>query len=336
MRERSKKWRRSRFSLSRRAEVPRRIRPLKCISCLSCLAAGDDARAVGLSLSSSSNPLAQRRAWRRGAGARPHTLAASRSPRFLSIWAMAPGSAPNSARCPSMVLIGRNSASGMSRHSRLAIRRREEHVRRHRHNERLGFDSAQRRPQIAAGVAADVAALPFPRHAQQIVRIHHAEIAVHEVDDEIIERRKAQRLVPVLLEELRAPAHHRPHLGVPQQAFAHIRRRCVEALVEAGVGGDRVDQGFGEEEIVDGVSSPCRRSARRASPCRDSARPIHRSAARPWSRRPPARGSSGRTSRSPACAARARRRRCAHAGNSPSRPAPACCAARWKARCRSD
>jgi hypothetical protein len=46
---------------------------------------------------------------------------------------------------------------------------------------------------------------------------HHAEIAVHEVDDEIAHGRKAQCLMPILLEELRAPTHHRPHIGVTQQ-----------------------------------------------------------------------------------------------------------------------
>ena len=40
---------------------------------------------------------------------------------------------------------------------------------------------------------------------------------------------------------------------MPQQTFPHIRRRCVEALVETGVGGDRLDQRLGEKEIMDGV-----------------------------------------------------------------------------------
>src|SRR5207342_3549571 len=35
----------------------------------------------------------------------------------------------------------------------LTISRREEHVRRHRHDEGLGFDAAQCRSQVAAGVA---------------------------------------------------------------------------------------------------------------------------------------------------------------------------------------
>ena len=70
---------------------------------------------------------------------------------------------------------------------RLAIGRREEHVRRHRHYESLGFNSTQRGPQVPAGVAADVAPLPLPRHVDEIVRIHDAEIAIHEVDDEIVE-----------------------------------------------------------------------------------------------------------------------------------------------------
>jgi hypothetical protein len=46
-----------------------------------------------------------------------YTCAPRRSFRFLSNCAMAAGSAPNSARCPSIVWIGRNSASGISRHS---------------------------------------------------------------------------------------------------------------------------------------------------------------------------------------------------------------------------
>src|SRR5215472_10219436 len=40
------------------------------------------------------------------------------------------------------------------------------------------------RPEL--GVAADIAALPLPRHAQQIIWVHDAEIAIHEVDDEIV------------------------------------------------------------------------------------------------------------------------------------------------------
>ena len=44
---------------------------------------------------------------------------------------------------------------------------------------------------VAASVAADVAALPFPCHAQQIVGVHRAEIAIHEVDDEIFHGGKA-------------------------------------------------------------------------------------------------------------------------------------------------
>ena len=35
---------------------------------------------------------------------------------------------------------------------------------------------------------ADIAALPFPRLAQQVVWVHHREIGEHEVDDEIIQR----------------------------------------------------------------------------------------------------------------------------------------------------
>ena len=41
----------------------------------------------------------------------------------------------------------------------LAVGRREKHIRRHRHDKRLGFDPAQCRPQVAIGVAANVAAL---------------------------------------------------------------------------------------------------------------------------------------------------------------------------------
>ena len=56
------------------------------------------------------------------------------------------------------------------------------------------------------------------------------------------------------LEELRAPTHHCPHFGVPQQTFSHLRRGCIESLVETGVGGNRLDQRFGEKEIVDRIS----------------------------------------------------------------------------------
>src|SRR5713101_4695833 len=130
-----------------------------------------------------------------------------------------------------MVWIGRNSASGISRHSTWQSAGGKNI------SEDIGMTKvlALIGPQVATSVAADVAALPFPRHAQQIVGIHHAEIAVHEVDDEIVHGRKAQRLMPVCLEQFRAPTHHCPHFGVAQHTFPCIRRRCIEPLVETGV-----------------------------------------------------------------------------------------------------
>src|SRR5205085_11184254 len=44
-------------------------------------------------------------------------------------------------------------------------------TRSHRHDKGFGFNSAQCGPQVATSVAANVAALPFPRHTQQIVRV---------------------------------------------------------------------------------------------------------------------------------------------------------------------
>ena len=121
-----------------------------------------------------------------------------------------------------MVWIGRNSASGMSRHSAWQSAGGKNISDDIGMTKVLGFDSAQRGPQVAAGVAADVATLPFPCHAQQVIGIHHAEIRIHEIDDEVVHRRKAQRLVPIFLEELSAPTHHGPHFGVPQQTFSDV------------------------------------------------------------------------------------------------------------------
>ena len=177
----------------------------------------------------------------------------------------------------------------------MAISRREKHIRRHRHDKGLGFNAAHRSPQVAGGMAADVAALPFPRHAQQIVRIHYAEIAVHEVDDKIVDRRKAQRLVAIFLEKRRAPAHHRPQFGVAQQTLSHVRRRCIETFVEPRVRGDRLDQGFGEKKIMDGILGGAGDRRRALRPYQDSVRPIRRSAEHPLSRRPLALSFSGRT-----------------------------------------
>src|SRR5215470_17190570 len=106
----------------------------------------------------------------------------------------------------------------------LTISWREEHIGRHRHDKSPGFNSSQCGAEVTASVAADVAALPFPYHTQQIVRIHNAEITVHEVDDKIVHRRKAQCFMPILLEELSAPAHNGPHFGVTKQALSHVCR----------------------------------------------------------------------------------------------------------------
>ena len=67
----------------------------------------------------------------------------------------------------------------------------------------------------------------------------------------------------MLLEELRAPTHHCPHLGVTQQTFANVVWRRIETLVEPRVGCDRLDQRFGEQEIMDGIS--CRAGDRRGA-----------------------------------------------------------------------
>ncbi len=105
--------------------------------------------------------------------------------------------------------------------------------------------------------------------------IHDAEITVHEVYDEIVHGRKAQCFMLVLL-NLRAPTHYRPHFGVAQHAFPYVGRRCVETIVKIWVGGDRLDQGFREKENRGWCSWRCQRWARGVSPCRGIVQPMSR------------------------------------------------------------
>ena len=92
-----------------------------------------------------------------------------------------------------MVWIGRYSALGMSRHSAWQSAGGKNM------SEDIGmtkvFNAAQRGSEVAACVAADVAALPFPRHAQQIVGVHDTEISIHKVNDEILDGRKREPYV---------------------------------------------------------------------------------------------------------------------------------------------
>src|SRR5262245_51798298 len=78
--------------------------------------------------------------------------------------------------------------------------------------------------------------------------------------------------MPIFLKELCAPAHHRPHLGVAQQAFAYISTRGIPATLEPGVGGYGIDQRFGEQKIMHGVL----RGARDRRRALDHVRVAHR------------------------------------------------------------
>src|SRR5262245_24608245 len=97
----------------------------------------------------------------------------------------------------------------------LAIPGRKEHIFVDRQDEHFCFDAAQGFFEIPSRQAADISALPFPRHAQEIVRVHHTEIQVQEVSDEVVYRRTAERTPTLLFEELGTPAHDRPELSVP-------------------------------------------------------------------------------------------------------------------------
>src|ERR1700692_5046569 len=57
----------------------------------------------------------------------------------------------------------------------LAVARRKEHVVTDRHHVGLCLDTAERRYEISAGVAAYVASLPLPRHRQQILWVPRRE-----------------------------------------------------------------------------------------------------------------------------------------------------------------
>jgi hypothetical protein len=98
-----------------------------------------------------------------------------------------------------MVWIGRNSASGMSRHSAWQSNGGKNI------SEDIGMtnvlalirpNAARRSPSVWRLTSPR---WPFPCHAQQIVWIHYAEVAIHEIDDEIVHGRKTQRLMAILL-----------------------------------------------------------------------------------------------------------------------------------------
>src|SRR6266436_9791679 len=114
----------------------------------------------------------------------------------------------------------------------LAVARREEHVVTDRHHVGLRLDTAERRREVAAGVAAHVASLPLPRHRQQIVWIPRREVSRHEGIDEGLHRVEAERLMSAFAEEVVTPTHHRPQLGVALEAGGDIGRRTVLAAVE--------------------------------------------------------------------------------------------------------
>src|SRR6202049_2291171 len=133
-----------------------------------------------------------------------------------------------------MVWIGRNSASGISRHSAWQSdggKNISEDIGMTNVLALIRPNAARRSPSVWPRTSPR---WPFPCHAQQIVWIHHAEVAIHEIDDEIVHGRKTQRLMAILLKKLCAPTHYCPHFGVAQQTFSYIGRRCVETLVETG------------------------------------------------------------------------------------------------------
>ena len=65
--------------------------------------------------------------------------------------------------------------------------RREDEVRLDRQHAHARSDPAERGGEVSAGMAPDVAALPLPRLAQQVVRVHGQEERVHEAGDEVVE-----------------------------------------------------------------------------------------------------------------------------------------------------
>ena len=64
--------------------------------------------------------------------------------------------------------------------------------------------------------------------------------------------------MPVFLKKFGAPAHNGPNFGMTQKTFAHLHRARIETLVEARVGGDRVDQRLSEQKIMDRVFGSAR------------------------------------------------------------------------------
>lgn len=131
-----------------------------------------------------------------------------------------------------------------------AVPHREEHVLADRQHERLGGDPAERRGQVSPGVSGDVTALPLPRHAEQVVGIHHGEIGLQEAFQEGLLRLELQRPPELLLPELRGEAHHRPEVRMTGEPADHLRVGPVLAAVPAGVRPDLLTQGLNDQQLV--------------------------------------------------------------------------------------
>jgi hypothetical protein len=99
-----------------------------------------------------------------------------------SICGMNVGAVPNRARRPSTSLMTRRPPPTML--LRPTVSWRDEHVLVDRHHEGLRRDPSERGGEVPARLPRDVAALPHPRHGEQVVRVHDREVRLEELGQE--------------------------------------------------------------------------------------------------------------------------------------------------------